>query len=64
MSPLDWWQLWRLRRRHPEWTILPLRHGFRAYRMRPDHDVHAGTLQSLARHMTDLAAPGKPGVPS
>jgi hypothetical protein len=47
---MDWLMLWRLRRRHQEWMILRLQYvgGFRAYRMRPDHDLHAATLQSLA----------------
>jgi hypothetical protein len=60
---LDWLLLWRLRRRNPEWSILRLRNGFRAYRAATAHDVHAGTLKALAERMAAGEAPGKPGMP-
>jgi len=64
LSIADRWRRRQLRRRNPGWTVLRLRYvgGWRAYRMRPDHDVHAGTLQALAGHMARCEAPGKPGV--
>lgn len=53
MNPLDWWRLWRLRRSHPDWTILRLRYGYRAYRIRPvARDVQTGTLRSLSARIT------------
>jgi hypothetical protein len=61
---LDWLLLWWLRWRNPEWTVLRLRHGFRAYRLGTPHDVHADTLKSLAALIADPAGPGKPGMPS